>query len=310
MDRGWGPAGEAHPRSRGENYATRRDLTRPSGSSPLTRGKLVRFTCCSLCSGLIPAHAGKTSWRGQTTRPGPAHPRSRGENCARGLRSCVPRGSSPLTRGKRPLGCPTRPRTGSSPLTRGKQLQVRRTLQAVRLIPAHAGKTAASASPTARMRAHPRSRGENGALAASAAGVSGSSPLTRGKRPVAREAYNLVGLIPAHAGKTSGPSKRVIRPWAHPRSRGENRMSVAVTLSGLGSSPLTRGKPPGGCACQFVSGLIPAHAGKTTRRSPPCLTIKAHPRSRGENRTTAKFAPSAEGSSPLTRGKRMGCRRR
>ena len=50
----------AHPRSRGENrviFAAWRAL---SGSSPLTRGKLVARDSRALRGGLIPAHAGKT----------------------------------------------------------------------------------------------------------------------------------------------------------------------------------------------------------------------------------------------------------
>ena len=49
--------------------------------------------------------------------------------------------------------------------------------------------------------------------------------------------------------------------------------------------------------------LIPAHAGKTTSIVPRGTTVRAHPRSRGEN--LVQFAEQAvnAGSSPLTRGK-------
>ena len=50
----------AHPRSRGENASR---ITRPkpdSGSSPLTRGKLLREDDVAAKRRLIPAHAGKT----------------------------------------------------------------------------------------------------------------------------------------------------------------------------------------------------------------------------------------------------------
>ena len=70
----------AHPRSRGENQRrTRLDLVR-AGSSPLTRGKLIRSVRHVPAPGLIPAHAGKTGrWRPRSMSRG-AHPRSRGEN--------------------------------------------------------------------------------------------------------------------------------------------------------------------------------------------------------------------------------------
>ena len=51
----------AHPRSRGENLILLAALSRRSGSSPLTRGKLERLRGDGLGGGLIPAHAGKTS---------------------------------------------------------------------------------------------------------------------------------------------------------------------------------------------------------------------------------------------------------
>ena len=72
-----------------------------------------------------------------------------------------------------------------------------------------------------------------------------------------------------------------------------------------GSSPLTRGKHP---LCRFalgLSGLIPAHAGKTRRWPRRTRPTRAHPRSRGENSSLALCVVVATGSSPLTRGKRL-----
>ena len=53
---------------------------------------------------------------------------------------------------------------------------------------------------------------------------------------------NKVGLIPAHAGKTSPDRQPSGQSRAHPRSRGENAFVVAYNKSETGSSPLTRGK--------------------------------------------------------------------
>ena len=50
----------AHPRSRGENNVAWHDPATPTGSSPLTRGKLAVVGCFEVADGLIPAHAGKT----------------------------------------------------------------------------------------------------------------------------------------------------------------------------------------------------------------------------------------------------------
>ena len=90
---------------------------------------------------------------------------------------------------------------------------------------------------------------------------------------------------------------------AHPRSRGENLEGLAGLLSGLGSSPLTRGKPAGHAASVQDARLIPAHAGKTPGGPRGRYLRWAHPRSRGENRTAVARGLSRRGSSPLTRGK-------
>ena len=74
-------AGQAHPRSRGENAA--RAITQMQAAW------------------LIPAHAGKTLSFSFVEVRGAAHPRSRGENSPRNSPTPTNSGSSPLTRGKR-----------------------------------------------------------------------------------------------------------------------------------------------------------------------------------------------------------------
>ena len=51
------------------------------------------------------------------------------------------------------------------------------------------------------------------------------------------------------------------------------------------------------------AGLIPAHAGKTSRRFSAETSWPAHPRSRGENASFRGRRRLSRGSSPLTRGK-------
>ena len=182
LDAGLASSSWAHPRSRGENYATRRDLRRPSGSSPLTRGKRTLCQEMGQCPRLIPAHAGKTRLMSAGMIQARAHPRSRGEN-----------GFHDRGRGHG---------DGSSPLTRGKLRTLRGELSLRRLIPAHAGKTLCLHCVHHGVPAHPRSRGENAVGPTGTIVDEGSSPLTRGKH----EGVHLVAapgrLIPAHAGKT------------------------------------------------------------------------------------------------------------
>ena len=173
---------------------------------------------------------------------------------------------------------------GAHPRSRGENAHLREILtHASWLIPAHAGKTRASSAPTPAHRAHPRSRGENLQHRPSRCLARGSSPLTRGKRAGVLLGWPACRLIPAHAGKTT-EALRVLKPGgAHPRSRGENMVSVLSVCRLGGSSPLTRGKPLVKSRAIEEARLIPAHAGKTIRSAWSRPAARAHPRSRGEN---------------------------
>ena len=199
---------------------------------------------------------------------------------------------------------------GSSPLTRGKPSVRNRRAVKGRLIPAHAGKTAASASEKTPAWAHPRSRGENVSGAIGQKPPLGSSPLTRGKPPHAPAIAVRPGLIPAHAGKTDGASVGAREEQAHPRSRGENVLGPLLCLSDAGSSPLTRGKLGQRIDVAVNRGLIPAHAGKTPRFSTERARAGAHPRSRGENRGVAWGRGGAGGLIPAHAGKTCATRAR
>ena len=254
-----------------------------AGSSPLTRGKPDHLRQLRWQSGLIPAHAGKTSRRARRRFRWWAHPRSRGENRGHHRPGRFDRGSSPLTRGKRVAGIVGCLRD--------------------RLIPAHAGKTSMISASASGAGAHPRSRGENMFIAPVPCSRTGSSPLTRGKRSGDPASGSVTGLIPAHAGKTASSKSHRPQTRAHPRSRGENLSTIPLRLASMGSSPLTRGKRCGQRVPVGYRGLIPAHAGKTRMRPRAAPGNAAHPRSRGENGKNAALEIRELGSSPLTRGK-------
>ena len=218
---------------------------KPSGSSPLTRGKLSQISCGEAVVRIIPAHAGKTFPRVELNHHETAHPRSRGENYAWCGAFQVWGGSSPLTRGK----------PGIARLARNRR----------RLIPAHAGKTGRRCPPWDPTGAHPRSRGENGKTTLVGPLQVGSSPLTRGK-PSAKVTTSLsLGLIPTHARKTLRGSRPPAGSRAHPHSRGENVEPLHRVAVHEGSSPLTRGKPTDKVGGGVGDGLIPAHTGKISR---------------------------------------------
>ena len=193
------------------------------------------------------------------------------------------------------------------------------------LIPAHAGKTPRQACAAASAWAHPRSRGENRRRDLHNYMLTVSSPLTRGKRGSRPRHDGRSRLIPAHAGKTDRgealgswvgahprsrgenevPAPGRLRTRAHPRSRGENIPRDPMVIHLLGSSPLTRGKPGPRNPTADHRRLIPAHAGKTFARPEVGVRRGAHPRSRGENAVGVLLSGGPQGSSPLTRGKRM-----
>ena len=156
------PHTSAHPRRCGENKHELRVFNRRHGSSPQVRGKLSFPFECSMRRRLIPAGAGKTSFRCVALPGYTAHPRRCGENVTLRVTHRALPGSSPQVRGK--LRLPV--------------LDTRRG----RLIPAGAGKTARLRLGAGFSSAHPRRCGENYAI------CSASNSMMR--------------LIPAGAGKT------------------------------------------------------------------------------------------------------------
>ena len=92
---------------------------------------------------------------------------------------------------------------------------------------------------------------------------------------------------------------------AHPRSRGENSGCWSFCHVDYGSSPLTRGKHSRAYSPPLIAGLIPAHAGKTGDAVTRQTSRRAHPRSRGENKSIHIVRCQDNGSSPLTRGKHL-----
>ena len=174
---------------------------------------------------------------------------------------------------------------------------------AYRLIPAHAGKTTTSRKESFQLTAHPRACGENASDATDKFQNTGSSPRMRGKRSCSSRTENVCGLIPAHAGKTSRRENHRITPAAHPRACGENPALGNTITEDAGSSPRMRGKPTRGMMPSMVTGLIPAHAGKTRARTDLPLAPWAHPRACGENRNWSRIISRKSGSSPRMRGK-------
>ena len=111
------------------------------------------------------------------------HPRARGENFFGDM----------ITKGNE----------GTSPRTRGKPSLLLQEDEAIRNIPAHAGKTSMNPTSGYGKTEHPRARGENPADLHAVRTARGTSPRTRGKPIRAPDCGGWNRNIPAHAGKTS-----------------------------------------------------------------------------------------------------------
>ena len=196
------PPRTAHPRAGGENMTPESDARPNRGSSPRGRGKRAATSRGRTSPRLIPARAGKTGCGTAPPLFARAHPRAGGENVESSLHRAG--------------------RHGSSPRGRGKLASETYTGRDLRLIPARAGKTPARRSTATSRRAHPRAGGENTSDRAPGLSEYGSSPRGRGKLARALHLEANRGLIPARAGKTRSPGRRLRCRRAHPRAGGEN----------------------------------------------------------------------------------------
>ena len=85
-------------------------------------------------------------------------------------------------------------------------------------------------------------------------------------------------------------------------------MCTRTCLTGIGSSPLSRGIRRPRYHRRLPPGIIPALAGNTGPESKTAINPGDHPRSRGEYGTCLLSEKLANGSSPLSRGIRTRCR--
>ena len=188
----------------------------------------------------------------------------------------------PRTRGVYRRAAPTGPPGGgSSPHTRGLLDPDQSHAWADRIIPAHAGFTASPTHPSQERRDHPRTRGVYRSPTGTLAWRGGSSPHTRGLPQHDVPAPLAAGIIPAHAGFTSGSGGGQPPREDHPRTRGVYAGRPPVTTCAGGSSPHTRGLPTAGGIAGCRGRIIPAHAGFTAQHGQHRDDHTDHPRTRG-----------------------------
>ena len=149
---------------------------------------------------------------------------------------------------------------------------------------------------------HPRLRGEQFFSSSACARSIGSPPLARGTAGHAAAIQRLVGITPACAGNRRTGRGARLRPWDHPRLRGEQFSCGHTATIELGSPPLARGTVRPGNGFPTSNGITPACAGNSlcTRRT--FSSAQDHPRLRGEQVVDTVAACMVSGSPPLARG--------
>ncbi len=111
------------------------------------------------------------------------------------------------------------------------------------------------------------------------------------------------GITPAHAGKRYTIFICCLVLGDHPRACGEKVNPSARRPFTPGSPPRMRGKVRRCYKMTEVSGITPAHAGKSCRPWSESFSIRDHPRACGEKTCTGKAQNCALGSPPRMRGK-------
>ena len=172
-----------------------------------------------------------------------------------------------------------------------------------RITPAYAGKRRRLPSRPARLRDHPRLRGEKPAAAPLQAACSGSPPLTRGKVDLTVCCLLELRITPAYAGKSRFYEEMAEERGDHPRLRGEKIANRLCYPPDRGSPPLTRGKVYRSSCASIAIRITPAYAGKSALRRAGARQALDHPRLRGEKYSCSHASMRCAGSPPLTRGK-------
>ena len=232
-----------HPRVCGEHSVVPLALESSAGSSPRMRGTLGVGVRRNVGNGIIPAYAGNTIVTFAQWTTARDHPRVCGEH---GLAATARWG-----------------RTGSSPRMRGTLRQSIFFVPPHGIIPAYAGNTRHSQPWQSNLWDHPRVCGEHYGVSPFTPCALGSSPRMRGTLDVSMVAPLFSWIIPAYAGNTSLPHKRICRHRDHPRVCGEHKDELDKQTKKQGSSPRMRGTLDGKTYSCKKYGIIPAYAGNT-----------------------------------------------
>ncbi len=145
--------------------------------------------------------------------------------------------------------------------------------------------------------------GEKAMASGEVIGMLGSPPHVRGKvDPVLLQVLH-GGITPACAGKRCFCHPCSSHPWDHPRMCGEKGSLERSDTVMQGSPPHVRGKEPTQNPDDFIRGITPACAGKSSRHHLDGATGRDHPRMCGEKDISPSPPTPCLGSPPHVRGK-------
>ena len=124
----------------------------------------------------------------------------------------------------------------------------------------------------------------------------------RGSRLASALPRTSAGIIPAHAGLTRPTAALAVAHRDHPRACGAHVRPILSLNSRWGSSPRMRGSPTCLRIAVRAGGIIPAHAGLTSRRATRRGWVWDHPRACGAHPVSPFRCAPRPGSSPRMRG--------
>ena len=104
---------------------------------------------------------------------------------------------------------------------RGKDCCLWRMFNSSRITPAHAGKRNGRPESGRPFWDHPRTCGEKAFESPALHSVTGSPPHMRGKAVIVLDNFTILGITPAHAGKSVSDKTPHSFRWDHPRTCGE-----------------------------------------------------------------------------------------
>ena len=155
---------------------------------------------------------------------------------------------------------------GSPPHMQGKAKAYLEACFALRITPAHAGKSQLYRTARRPSGDHPRACGEKMGLNWRPPYTMGSPPRMRGKGTSRFRGRCPSRITPAHAGKRPALLAAPRGPRDHPRVCGEKSLMTCRRIFWTGSPPHMRGKAKPSSLGSLERRITPAHAGKRPRK--------------------------------------------